>query len=176
MKLRKFNAVLSLISTVLLLGHAISLAIWMLSRGATPIAPRFIPWALTAVTALHALCCIVLMIRAHKDVPKHKSKSYPKLNAATILQRISGVLLILFTWLHVAGTVGIMQPPQIVHAIVPPLFFLVALLHVAVSASKALITLGIGNARSVRVADVAVKVICAATLIADVVGFYLFVC
>ena len=66
-----------------------------------------------------------------------------------------------------------MQPPQIVHVIVPPLFFTLSLAHVAVSASKALITLGIGNAKFVRVADIAIKLLCCATLIADLIGFYL---
>jgi hypothetical protein len=76
--------------------------------------------------------------------------------------------------LHVLGTVGVIQPPQAVHAILPPLFFTVALMHTAVSTSKAFITLGIGNVKTVKVIDITIKVICALTLVADIVGFYLY--
>ena len=96
------------------------------------------------------------------------------MNAPTIIQRISGVALIILTVLHIAGTVGILQPPRAVHAILPPLFFTVALMHTAISAGKAFITLGIGNAKVFKAIDITIKVICALTLVADVVGFYLF--
>jgi hypothetical protein len=68
-----------------------------------------------------------------------------------------------------------MTPPHIVHTLVPPIFFAVALAHTAVSTSKAFITLGIGNAGFIKVFDVIIKAICAATLIATVIGFYLYV-
>ena len=176
MKLRKANAVFSLISTVLLLSHAMSLAVWMLSRGAVPQAPHAIPHALTMFFLIHAIICIVQMITAHKGSPKQKGKTYVKLNAPTIIQRISGILMIVFTWLHIAGALGFMTPSPVVHVIVPPLFFTLVLMHIAVSGSKAFITLGIGNAAFVKKADLAIKGICAVTLVADVVGFYLHVC
>jgi hypothetical protein len=53
-------------------------------------------------------------------------------------------------------------------------FFTVALAHTAVSTGKAFITLGLGSAKFVKAADIAVKVICAATLIASLIGFYLY--
>ena len=176
MFLRKVNAILSLICTILLLDHAIFIAAWMLSRGSIPKSADFMPWILLGLMVIHALISLDLAISAHADTEKRKCKNYPKLNSATIAQRISGVLMILFTGLHVAGATGMMQPPQIVHAIVPPLFFTLALAHTAISTSKAFITLGIGNAKVVKAAEIIIKVICAATLIADVIGFYLFVC
>ena len=96
------------------------------------------------------------------------------MNISTIIQRASGVALIMFTLLHVGGTMGYLQPPPAVHAILPPLFFAVSLMHTAISTSKAFITLGIGNAKIVKTVDIAVKVLCGVTLIADVVGFYLY--
>lgn len=176
MKLRKANAIFSLLTTIFLYGHAISLAIWMLSSGSTSRAPAVISQIMTVCFVIHAGICMYQMVTSHKGVPKTKSKQYPKLNAQTMVQRISGVFLIVFTWLHIAGTLGIMTPPQVVHAIVPPLFFALVMAHIAVSASKAFITLGIGNAKFVKRADKAIKVICAVTLIADVTGFYLYVC
>ena len=96
------------------------------------------------------------------------------MNASTIVQRISGVLLLVFSGLHIAGTVGYIQPPPIVHAIVPLVFFTIAMVHVGISTSKALITLGIGNAKFIKTVDIAIKVICAVTLIADIAGFCLY--
>ena len=176
MKLRKTNAIFSLISTILLLSHAISLAAWMLSQGSIPKAPSAIPRALTMFFLVHAIISIILMASSHKGAPKNKGNQYPKMNAATIVQRISGALLIVFTALHIVGARGITNTTPLVHAIVPPLFFALVMAHLAISASKAFITLGIGNAKFIKRADVAIKVICAVTLVADIIGFYLFVC
>lgn len=76
---------------------------------------------------------IFLGILAHKGGQRQKYRTYPKLNLQTLLQRITGVLMILFTALHVAGAAGFMTPPPAVHAIVPPLFFAMVLAHVAVA-------------------------------------------
>ena len=96
------------------------------------------------------------------------------MNVSTIIQRISGVLLLFFSGLHVAGAIGYIQPPPIVHAIVPLVFFTIAMVHVGISTSKAFITLGIGNAKFIKTIDIVVKVICGVTLVADLIGFYLY--
>jgi hypothetical protein len=126
--------------------------------------------------AVHAFISIYFAVDSQDEGEKRKFKSYPKMNHATIFQRVSGLLLIVFTALHVAGASGAMHPPQIVHAVVPPIFFTIALAHAAVSTDKAFITLGIGNAKFVKIVSIAIKLICAVTLIADITGFYLFVC
>ena len=175
MELRKMNAGFGLAAAVLLLGHAVSLAVWMLSRGSIPQVADVLSWALTTAVLGHAIISIDLLISTYKGGKKQKGKHYPKLNIGTLVQRISGGLLILFTWLHIAGTLGITQTPPMVHAIVPPLFFSLVFVHVAISISKAFITLGIGDAILVKRVDIIAKVICVATLLADVIGFYLFV-
>lgn len=174
MRLRKINAVLSLLCTILLLDHAIFLGAWMLSRGTlvktwTPI-PRILVLAMVA----HAIISILQGILGHKGAEKRKCNTYPRQNAATLFQRIGGILLMLFTIPHVLGATGAIATPPLIHAIFPPLFFTLALAHVAVSASKAFITLGIGNAKFIKGVDVFFRVLCAGTLVADIVGFYLF--
>ena len=174
MLLRKINAGVSLLTTVLLIGHAGVQAVRMLSRGSIQIPAGVVSWALFGLMIVHALISIDLAISGHTDGGNHRHKSYPKMNIPTMVQRVSGVLLILFSILHVAGTAGPLKPPPAVHAILPPLFFTVALIHAAVSVSKAFITLGIGNAKTVKIVDIVVKVLCLAMLIADVTGFYLY--
>ena len=174
MMLRKINAWLSLVITTMLLDHAIFNAVWMLSKGGIEKTANSIPWILFRLMMLHAIISIALAILGHKGAEKRKCKSYSNMNISTNIQRMSGVSLILLTVLHIAGTIGLLQPPKIIHAILPPLFFTIALMHTAVSTSKAFITLGIGNAKLVKIADIAIKVICVITLFADVIGFYLY--
>ena len=174
MILRKINAVLSLIVTVLLLDHAIMNAVWMLSFGSIAKTIGFMPWLMTALIALHAFISIDIAIYGIVSGNSFKYKKYARLNLPTVLQRVSGILLIVFSVLHIAGAMGAITPPAAVHAVLVPLFFTVALIHIAVSGSKAFITLGIGNARAIKVIDIVIKVISGATLIADVTGFYLY--
>ena len=173
MLLRKINAVISLLCTILLMDHAIFHAAWMLSKGSIP-KTAGASWAMVWLMSAHAIISIILAIRGHKGAEKCKCKEYPQMNIPTYIQRISGVALILFTSLHILGTVGILQPPKIVHAILPILFFALCLAHVAVSSYKAFITLGIGNAKFVKILNILVKVLCIVTWLADVIGFYLY--
>lgn len=175
MLLRKINSVISLLITALLLCHAIILSVWMLSKGAVHISGNAAPWILTVLVALHAFISLDLAIAAHEGAEKRKVRSYGKLNRATVFQRISGILMLVFVPLHVANFSGFLHLPKIVFAIVPIVFFTIVLVHIAVSTSKALITLGIGNARFIKIVDVVAKVISLATLIAALTGFYTFI-
>ena len=175
MLLRKINAIISLLTTLFLLYHAIFASVYMFSKESVEQGAPFAPWILAGLVLLHAFISIYFAFSSHEGEEKRKVKSYPKLNRVTIFQRVSGILLIVFSALHIAGASGAMNPPHIVHTIIPPIFFTIALAHTAVSTDKAFITLGIGNARVIKVVSVAVKLICLATLIAAIVGFYLYV-
>ena len=173
MRLRKINAVVSLLTTALILLHAIVFSIFMLTKCRVADALWILSYAMIGVVVAHAFISIVLAISAHADTGKRTAKSYPKMNVPTIVQRASGMLMIPATVLHILGATGIMVPPKAVHAIVPPLFFALVLAHTAISTSKALITLGIGNAKLIKIVDIVMRVICGATLIAGVIGIYL---
>ena len=174
MLLRKINAGLSLLTTFFLLNHAVSQALRMLSGGRIASSPAIFSWILVGLMAFHAFVSIELVLSPYMEGEPCKCKKYLQMNVSTVVQRVSGIVMIPVTGLHIAGATGAMQPPEIVHAILPPLFFAVTLMHAAVSVSKALITLGVGNARAVKVVDVIAKILCGATLIACVVGFYLY--
>lgn len=172
MVLRKINAVLSLLTTVLLLHHAIFLSVWMLARCSFEISQGPTPMILLALMVLHAVISIILAFLGHKGAEKRKCKTYSRLNAATNVQRYTGILMLLLMGLHIAGAANYYQP-KILHAIVHPIFFGIALAHVSISCSKALITLGIGNARAVRYVDIITRILCGVIFIACVTGFYL---
>lgn len=174
MFLRKTNAVISLLTTVFLLLHAILKAVLMLSRGRIGVSSFYISCVLAGLMVIHACISMDIVFSGLMGDETCKPKKYPKMNVSTIIQRISGVLLLFFSGLHVAGAIGYIQPPPIVHAIVPLVFFTIAMVHVGISTSKAFITLGIGNAKFIKTIDIVVKVICGVTLVADLIGFYLY--
>lgn len=174
MLLRKINAIISLLTALFLLDHAIFTSVWMLSNGSIEQSAPIVPWILVILVAAHAFISLCFAFSGHSKGENRKVKSYPKMNGATIFQRVSGILLIVFIALHVAGASGALQMPHIVHAILSPLFFSIALAHTAISTDKAFITLGIGNASAIKVVSIVVKLICAATLIAAIAGSYLY--
>ena len=172
MKLRKINAGLSLITTFLLLDHAIFFSVWMLSRCSIEKSADFMPRILALLMITHAVICIIQAFQGHKGAEKRKCNAYPKMNIPTNIQRATGILMILLLGFHIAGAANHFQP-KMLHAVVHPLFFAAALAHTSVSTSKALITLGIGNAKVIKVVDIVMKVICGLTFAAGVVGFYI---
>ena len=176
MLLRRINAIISLLTTVFLLNYAIRISVWMLSGGSVEQSSPIASWVLVGLMALHAFISIYFAVCSLDDGERRKIKSYPKMNGATIFQRASGLLLILFTALHVASVMGAMKLPEIAIAVLFPIFFTIALAHTAISTGKAFITLGIGNAKLIKGVNAAMGLICAATLVADIVGFYLYVC
>ena len=80
--------------------------------------------------------------------------------------------MLLLTFLHVAGAANYFQP-KMLHAVLHPVFFAVALAHVAFSLERAMITLGIGSERVTRIVGIIAKIVCAATFLAGSIGFYL---
>lgn len=170
--MRKVNAVISLISTILILVHAIFYSVWMLFRAGFAKMSVYPSQILVVLMMAHAIISIVLAILGHKGADKKKCNNYPEMNKQTYVQRISGVLLILFIGVHIVGALNHFQP-KILHAILHPLFFIIALTHVAVSTSKAFITLGMGNAKFIKIISIVIKIICVLTIIACIVGFYL---
>ena len=172
MILRKINAGLSLLTSLLFLDHAMFLSVWMLSRCSIEKDTNTMPRILMAVTLIHAVLSIVLLILGRKGADKSSCKEYPQMNISTYVQRITGIVMILLLALHLAGAKNHFQP-KMLHAVLHPVFFGVCLAHIGVSTGKAMVTLGIGNAKAVKIVDIAMKILCAVTFVASIIGFYL---
>ena len=172
MNLRKINAIISMLIVVLLFNHSIFNAVEMLSRYRIAGAKTIFPWVLVVLVAVHAVLSIAMAVLAHKGTEKRKYNMYNNLNKQTMLQRYSGILMIVLLGVHIVGS-GTYFQPKMLHAVLHPVFFAVVLMHLAVSMSKAFITLGIGNAKLVKVLDRVLPIICGVLCIACVVGFYL---
>ena len=103
MILRKINAWFGLITTLLLLDHAIFHAVWMLSKGSIEKTANIMPVFLYGSMVIHAIISIILVVFGKKGDEIKKTNGYPKLNKTTYIQRASGISLMLFTVLHVCN-------------------------------------------------------------------------
>jgi hypothetical protein len=173
MKLRKINAGMSLLTTALLLFHAGYLSVQMLMGNRLAGVPLILARMLSMLMLIHAVLSIILMVRTHRGAKKGNAKSYPKLNRETVVQRVSGILLLVLLGVHIAGAINLFQP-KILHAIITPLFFAASMAHAAISTGKALVTLGWGNAETIKIVDVIVRSLCQAIGVASLIGFYSF--
>lgn len=172
MLLRKINAGLSLLTTVLLMDHAMFFSVWMLSRCSIEKSSESMPRILAVLMVVHAVLSVILLILGRRGGARKGARTYLRMNIPTVIQRASGALMLLLLALHVAGAANHFQP-KMLHAVLHPLFFAAVLSHASVSVSKALVTLGVGNATAVRVVDAVMGILCGATFVAGVVGFYL---
>ena len=170
MLLRKINAGISLLISCLLLFHAGSLAAWMLSRCSIAKPADIFSYILVPLIAVHIILSMIPAMLAHKGTEHHPCKSYPQMNIPTYIQRITGTTMLILVVLHLTGG-GSHYQPKMIHAILQPLFYAAAMAHTSISASKALITLGVGGAKTVKVVNVLMRVLCVAVLVLGIVGF-----
>lgn len=172
MLLRKINAWLGLFTTALLLDHAIYYSVLMLSRYSIEARSHIPSWILAGCMVVHAVISIAEAVIGHKGAEKRKCNSYSILNLPTYVQRYTGIAMLIFMAIHIVGAFKYYQP-MILHAVVQPLFFSIVLVHVAISVSKAFISLGIGTAKVIKTVDIVMCIVCFIVFIASVTGFYL---
>ena len=169
---RKVNAIISLICTLLLLLHGIYDAMWMSLRGLIANLPKPIALILMGFVVLHVILSIVTAILGSGGKNNKKEKMYKKENIKTIIQRLFGILIIVLLAPHIIGMGNHLQP-KILHLIIHPIFFVSVYGHTAISCSKAFITLGIGNAKFIKVVDILMTILCTLIFIASIVGLCL---
>ena len=165
---RKVNAGISLLCTLLIVAHAVCDSIWMFFHK-SPTFPKVGSYVLVGLVALHAVLSIVTAILGSGKKTNKKEKFYKKENIKTLLQRMTGMLMVVLLFAHIFG----MQKwliPHLLHTIIHPIFFLAVYVHTAISCSKAFVTLGIGNAKTIKVLDVAMGIFFALLFVLSVVG------
>ena len=169
---RKVNAALSLVCTFLILVHGAYDAVWMMLRGLVPNLPKPIAFVLMGFVIVHTILSIVTAILGSGGKSEIKGTMYAKENIKTLVQRIFGGLMLLLLAPHILG-MGNRLAPKVLHSIIHPIFFLAVYGHTAISSSKAFITLGIGNAKTIKAIDIVASILCVTIFIASIVGLYL---
>ena len=146
MKLKKTNAALGLLSIAAMLIHIGYTVFAYLTFYYNPLLKQLTAIPFMALTCLHAICGMTAVFLQSDGT---RLDLYPKQNLRTILQRVSAAVLLPLLILHI-NTFGLLQSSAgagrwlwfALLLISQPLFYGTALTHIAVSVTRALITLG----------------------------------
>ena len=172
MKLKKTNAVLGLASTAAMAAHIGYTVFAYLAFYYNPALKLWTAVPFMVLACLHAVCG---MTSVFLQADGTRLDLYPKRNLRTILQRVSAALILPLLILHI-NTFGLLQSTTQAGQwlwfgllmLGQPLFYAVALIHVATSVSRALITLGWLSSRDrQQTIDRAVYALCAAAFAND---------
>lgn len=141
MKLKKANALLGLITIIVLLAHAgYQIAAYILFIY-NPLVTKTLAWIAVAAVSVHAVLGMSIMMFSNDG---SSLTQYPKANLRTILQRGSAIGIMVMLILHVkaydilkSGTPGLAAAE-----LIQLLFFTCVFTHIAASFSNAFVTLG----------------------------------
>ena len=168
MKIKKANALVGLLITALLLVHVTYEVIMYVTFQYDPVTTAVIGYGFGALVMVHVVLSILSLTKLHDG---SRLKTYPKLNARTILQRASaaGILLLLPVHIKTGDWVASKTGGPGFFAflmILGVLFHLMLFIHIAASLSRALITLGLIESRKTqRTVDILTALLCAAAFI-----------
>ncbi|MBK6088467.1 hypothetical protein [Ruminococcus difficilis] len=167
MNIKKWNARLSLLTIVLFLIHEGYQLYAYTTMYYNPVLSKVTGYVLTGALALHVILSVMSVFILHDA----KKVTYKKLNIKTVLQRVSGVLIVLILPLHIFSF-GILKSSvggvgYILTEIAQILFYAALCCHISLSFSNALVTLGyLADMRKKRVIDIVVTIICVILFIA----------
>ena len=147
MKLKKINAALGLLSIAAMLLHIGYTVFAYLAFYYNPTLKLLTAIPFMALACLHAVCG---MLTVFLQADGTRLDLYPKQNLRTILQRVSASLILPLLILHI-NTYGLLASTAeagrwlwfALLMLSQPLFYGVALIHVAVSVTRGLIMLGL---------------------------------
>ncbi len=143
--IKKCNAVCSWILTLFLAGHFISMSYSMLTGWYDYAICKMLARGTAAVAVLHIVISMVILLFLNEGTDLGK---YPRRNLRVILQRASGLVIIALLHLHVKAFGFIVQGAALSGSeklwifLTEFLFFAAIFLHLGVSFSRSLITMG----------------------------------
>ena len=170
MKVKKINAILSLLTVAALFVHIGYTVFAYLTLYYNPTLKNLMSYPFMILTCLHAVLSMVTMMFFSDG---SKLDLYPQQNVETIIQRVSAVLIIPLLILHL-NTFSLMQScaesgnwvVYVLLTVAQTLFYAASLLHVAFSVPRALITLGrISTEEQKKKADRIVRIVCAVVFV-----------
>ena len=154
MSLKKFNAVCSWILTAVLLAHVTVSVVFMLTGLYDLQLMIILSRTIAVVCTAHILVslAVVFILRDRADKSRYKGqkrKKYKSLNLRTLVQRASGLCILILLYPHIklfTSFIYEFKPlavgNKIIVFIVESLFFIMVFLHLAVSFSRSFISMG----------------------------------
>lgn len=145
-RLKKFNAFLGLLSTPLLLIHIGYSVYCYLTFYYNPTLKMVLALPMIVVICLHAICGMISVFTVSDGT---RLNLYPKQNRKTVIQRVSAALIFPLLLLHLrtydqlrsAASTGNWVWFAVV-IVLQVLFYATAILHMSVSFSRGLVTIG----------------------------------
>lgn len=167
MRIKKWNARLSLLTLALLLIHEGYQLYAYITFYYHPTLSAIFGYAVAGCCVLHGILSAICVFALHDS----KTVAYKKLNIRTVLQRISAVMILLLLPLHIFSfkllQAGVGSVWYIAVEAIQIIYYASLSCHIALSFSNAFITLGrLSDIKKKRIIDVVVLVICALLFVA----------
>lgn len=170
--IKKWNAVCSWMLTLFLLGHMLTMSIPMLTGGQDYSDCQILAEGIVATVLIHVVLCIVSYYPRRGILNFHR---YRKENWRLITQRISGIVILILLYPHmrvlhlIISGASFSGGAKFLVLVTEILFAGAAFLHLSVSFSRSMLTLGLlKNDRMEKLVDYVTWIICGLLMVLTV--------
>ena len=164
--IKKWNAVCSWMLTLFLLGHMLTMSIPMLTGGQDYSDCQILAGGIVATVLIHVVLCIVSYYPRRGVLNFHR---YRKENWRLITQRISGIVILILLYPHMRVLHLIISGATFSGLVTEILFAGAAFLHLSVSFSRSMLTLGLLKSdRMEKLVDYVTWIICGLLMVLTV--------
>lgn len=170
--IKKWNAVCSWMLTLFLLGHMLTMSIPMLTGGHDYSDCHILAGGIVATVLIHVVLCIVSYYPRRGMLNFHR---YRKENWRLITQRISGIVILILLYPHmrvlhlIISGASFSGGAKFLVLVTEILFAGAAFLHLSVSFSRSMLTLGLlRNDRMEKLVDCVTWIICGLLMVLTV--------
>ena len=170
--IKKWNAVCSWMLTLFLLGHMLTMSIPMLTGGQDYSDCQILAGWIVATVLIHVVLCIVSYYPRRGILNFHR---YRKENWRLITQRISGIVILILLYPHmrvlhlIISGASFSGGAKFLVLVTEILFAGAAFLHLSVSFSRSMLTLGLlKNDRMEKLVDYVTWIICGLLMVLTV--------
>ena len=170
--IKKWNAVCSWMLTLFLLGHMLTMSIPVLTGGQDYSDCQILAGVIVATVLIHVVLCIVSYYPRRGVLNFHR---YRKENWRLITQRISGIVILILLYPHmrvlhlIISGATFSGGAKFLVLVTEILFAGAAFLHLSVSFSRSMLTLGLlKNDRMEKLVDYVTWIICGLLMVLTV--------
>ena len=170
--IKKWNAVCSWMLTLFLLGHMLTMSIPMLTGGQDYSDCQILAEGIVATVLIHVVLCIVSYYPRRGILNFHR---YRKANWRLITQRISGIVILILLYPHmrvlhlIISGASFSGGAKFLVLVTEILFAGATFLHLSVSFSRSMLTLGLlKNDRMEKLVDYVTWIICGLLMVLTV--------
>ena len=170
--IKKWNAVCSWMLTLFLLGHMLTMSIPVLTGGQDYSDCQILAEGIMATVLIHVVLCIVSYYPRRGILNFHR---YRKENWRLITQRISGIIILILLYPHmrvlhlIISGASFSGGAKFLVLVTEILFAGAAFLHLSVSFSRSMLTLGLlRNDRMEKLVDCVTWIICGLLMVLTV--------